>query len=251
VMMAAGEKWHFHVRKVDPASDPLVYVLPACDARTCAPGSASDVCGSDTDEHLSFVAPSAGAYLVGIDGKVPGGFPYQLLAIRPMCGNGGMPEHSEGCDDGNLADGDGCDARCRSEVGAAAPTEKEPNDEFTSANVLALQLGAEPLNLTGQIGSSCDADMFVLTIAERARLEVSWLDAAGAACAAELAGSKLEVLAADGLSVLRTASASASMACPRFGDADGLVLDPGTYHLRASAPDVRANYRLAVALRLP
>lgn len=43
------------------------------------------------------------------------------VVVAPRCGNGRI-EEKEGCDDGNVAPGDGCDATCNVEVGWTCPT---------------------------------------------------------------------------------------------------------------------------------
>lgn len=51
------------------------------------------------------VIAAHGSYGMTVLGPLPG-------TCAPVCGNGGEPEYGEVCDDGNLADGDGCNAEC-------------------------------------------------------------------------------------------------------------------------------------------
>lgn len=161
VELAKGEKWHFHLKSNRDDVDPVLYIVDACDERRCLKAQTSNNCTSKV-EHMSFVAPSTGTYLVGIDtvGSSDGA-ELSFLAVRPECGNGGNPEHSEGCEDGNRVDGDGCDHLCRTEVGPG-DGEGEPNDDFTSANVVFFQ-DDESL-IRGAISSACDLEKFAIEI---------------------------------------------------------------------------------------
>lgn len=154
IPMDAGEKWHVHVHtRASLGFDPAIAVLDGCDGACVA---AMDHCRVDQDEHLSFVAPEAGTYVVRLDGRLEGGGIYDLLIAQPVCGDGGGPEHSETCDDGNTESGDGCDSRCRAEL-ASGDGEMEPNDDRTGANVVAA-----PSTVTGRIGGRCDVDFFAI-----------------------------------------------------------------------------------------
>jgi len=154
IPMAAGEKWHVHVQaRPSLGFDPAIAVLDGC-AGECV--AAMDHCRTDQDEHLSFVAPADGIYVVRLDGHLEGGGLYDLLVAQPVCGDGGAPEHSETCDDGNTESGDGCDSRCRAELGSG-DGEIEPNDDLTGANVLVA--GS---TVHGRIGGRCDQDYFVM-----------------------------------------------------------------------------------------
>lgn len=155
IPMVAGEKWHVHLHtRASFGFDPVVAILESCGGECVA---ALDHCRTDQDEHLSFVAPADGTYVVAIDGRLTGGGVYDLLVSQPVCGDGGVPEHSETCDDGNLTDGDGCDSRCRAEIPSGGG-EVEPNDDETGANVVAA-----PGSVLGYIGGRCDRDYFAVT----------------------------------------------------------------------------------------
>jgi len=154
IPMEAGEKWHVHLHaRASLGFDPVVAILDGCGS--CA--AAMDHCGIDQEEHLTFVAPAADTYVVAVDGRLSGSGVYDLLVAQPVCGDGGVPEHSETCDDGNTLDGDGCDSRCRAELASGA-SEVEPNDDPTSANVLTV-----PTTVRGYIGGRCDRDYFAFS----------------------------------------------------------------------------------------
>jgi len=228
VEMEAGEKWHFHLSV--PSGElvnPAIYVLDSCDDRRCQPGDGIDVCGGEQDEHFSFVAPRAGTYFVGIDARTTGGAQYELLAVRPECGNGGSPEHSETCDDGNTISGDGCDERCRAELGAGALNEVEPNDDLTGANVFT-----PPLSIDAIIGGRCDVDHFTFTHGG-GPLRASMLAGGSVACTDPPVGLELRLLASDGLTLRGTGAPTADNDCPVLDLAD---LAAGEYFLRVSAP---------------
>lgn len=115
VEMLAGETWHFRAEGLSATDDPAIYVLDACDERTCAVGDGADLRGAGSAEELSFVPEVDGRYLVGIDSRLAGGAVLDLVIARPVCGNE-VIEPGESCDDGNTAPGDGCDERCREEL---------------------------------------------------------------------------------------------------------------------------------------
>ena len=251
VPMVAGEKWHFHVR-ADDVSNPSIYVLDSCDARTCQPGDAIDVCGEGRDEHLSFVAPSAGTFFVGIDSRLAGGPSYQVLAIRPTCGNGEL-EHSEGCDDGNTTPGDGCDDQCRHEVRAAAPAEEEPNDDFTAANYLVAD-GAGASVAQGQLGGRCDFDMFAVDVPEGGSIQVTMGDTSGNPCDT-VPVFTMALLRPDAATTLGVGAATMDNECPSIGADETFAqgLPAGVYYLRVTTDEdaARFDYRLDVLVSAP
>ncbi len=213
VSMEAGEKWHFHLRNTGAAGlDPAIYVLDsACDPRRCGPGDGIDRCGDDRDEHLTFVAPRAGVFFVGVDSRVPGpGGVYELLAVRPTCGDGVL-EHSETCDDGNTEPGDGCDGQCRVELSPGARGEREPNDDFTGAN--AVRSSSEPLDVVGQLATECDVDIYAVQTSDGA-LNIEMRAVGGAPCPDDTALFELRVLSADGRDTLAVGAVEAGNGCP-------------------------------------
>ncbi len=209
VDMLAGKKWHFHV-KVTPGSplDPAVYVLDSgCQDSVCQRGWGLNECVSGQDEHFSFFPPSDGTYLIGVDSVAAGGESLQVLAVQPACGNG-MKEHSETCEDGNLAGGDGCDDRCRAEI-ADGTAEKEPNDEPV-ANANVLSFGADGAHATGQVGGKCDFDSYAFSVAGGESLSVTISGSGGGACSLAM---RLQLIGPDGLTPLATID-TPSGTCP-------------------------------------
>ncbi|GAB4214556.1 MAG: hypothetical protein OHK0013_39320 [Sandaracinaceae bacterium] len=256
VSMEAGERWHFHFRHVGDAN-PALYVLDTCDPRSCRDDRSINLCDRGADEHLTFEAPAAGEYLIGLDTFDVIGLTGTLEVIRPLCGNG-TREHSETCDDGDREAGDGCDEQCRDEI-TSAPTDRgetEVNDDRFSANhVLA---GAEPLLVTGRVASSCESDWFVVDVPANATLRAEVTTAAGGPCA----GSRdlpdpfsLDLLGADGLTVL--GSAIPVGGCPAIDptrDTFAASLPSGRYFLRlfGRVETGRAfNYGLRITVTTP
>jgi cysteine-rich repeat protein len=253
--VVAGERWHFHVRVTDDFSNPAVYVLPQCDERSCQTGDGLDACGPGSDEHLSFVAPEAGRYIVGVDTRAPGGAAFELLALRPICGNGGMPEHSESCDDGNTSPLDGCDDRCRAELRAAAPQEVEPNDDRVAANVVLLDQDTMSLVAHATMGGRCDFDNFLVTVDEGSTLSAVVGAASADACDASAPPVTLQLRAPDGVTVLGQGTAQGDNACPSFGPGDAFAsgLQAGDYIVRVFTGQAEAafEYSLDVSVSPP
>jgi len=227
VEMGAGDKWHFHVRTLTGGRNPAIYVLgSACDARTCDVGDAIDRCDTDSDEHLSFVAPSGGTFRVGVDDRNAGGGLYRVLVIRPTCGNGGMAEHSESCDDGNTEDGDGCDSLCRHELSNADTDEQEPNDDPTAANVVLTGAGAS--------------------------LRVTMLNRSAAACADGTPPIEMVLWQPGGRTAVGDGSVRAGNGCPVIDDAHAFAQDlPAGEHIVSVTTDENEgvlDYRLLFEL---
>lgn len=181
VEMEQGQKFHFHVNALD-AIDPVLYVVDSCDERVCQPLHAASACASDK-EHLSFLAPRAGRYYVGVDSVDPGGGRVEVLAISPTCGDG-EKQHSEACDDGNLEPGDGCDARCRFELPESGRAALEPNDGLADGNVLALSAPPSSFRIRGTLEGSCDPEVFTFSLPAQTQVAIRMLDETGEACAA-------------------------------------------------------------------
>lgn len=252
--LTAGERWHFHLRVTDPATNPAMYVLPQCDERSCQSGDGMDLCAAGADEHLSFVATEAGRYVVGIDGREAGGAEYELLALRPTCGNGGMPEHSESCDDGNTAPMDGCDPACRAELRTATPEEIEPNDDRWGANVLLLDETTSSLTVEATVGGRCDFDNFAVRVEGGETLTARVTSASGDACEGSAPPITLRLSSADG-NQLGEGRTMGGNPCPFFGVGDDFAsgLAPGEYFIRVSTPqdEDAFDYALAVTLEPP
>ncbi len=250
VEMVAGEKWHFHVRTLNDEADPSLYVLRSCDARTCQAGDAIDVCDAGSDEHLSFVAPAPGRYIIGVDARVSGGAAYQLLPVRPVCGNGGMPEHSETCDDGNVNSGDGCDESCLAELSTSASEEVEPNDEFTAANRAMMPSNGQ-LDVTGRLGGRCDLDMYAVDVAEGQEIRATMLDRGGTPCPNDAPRFDMQLFAPDGVSSLGSGRPRAGNSCPAiFEESFARGLSAGRYYVRITTGESERPFDYQLRLNI-
>lgn len=248
VPMEAGDKWHFHLTVTDPTLNPALYVLDSCDARRCQPGDGIDVCDGGNDEHLSFVAPRDGTYFVGIDTQTATGGQYRLLALQPTCGDGVL-EHSEGCDDGNDVDGDGCDATCRHEIAVGSPAEQEPNDDYTGAN--ALVFNNAPVEIDGVVQSRCDVDLYSIDAQPGQRLQVQMYGEGMRPCDASVTPPfELKLLDDRAVATRAIGSISDENACPML---EAELTTGGRYHITISSDeDVHVfPYVLIVSLTDP
>lgn len=255
VQMEVGERWHFHVRRRGDGADPVIFVLPAgCDERQCDLPNGLDACGVDSDEHLSFRAPSAGLYLVGVDSRNADGFEATVQVIRPTCGNGVM-DHSETCDDDNNVDGDGCDAECRRELPATGASEAEVNDDAFGANVLTMTTGAT--TVSGRIGALCESDVFAVDVPEGASLTATVGDAADAACPAGTPSMELQLISSNGITIRGRGTARGGSECPSIDATDAFAtgLAAGRYFVRIYAVNTEVvrpfDYRLRVTVTSP
>lgn len=252
VQAEAGDKWHFHLKIRDPDANPALYVMRSCDERACSAASALDECGGGRDEHLSFRAPATGTYFVGIDSSQEGGATYELVAVHPVCGNGGQPEHSETCDDGNTDDGDGCSSDCRAEVGTSSPAEVEPNDESTNANTVVL--GADGhADVQGSLGGRCDFDMWEIVVADGDSLRVTMLDANGNRCQPGATAFRMQMFTSDGRTVAGNGADTEDNVCPSIEHsmpfAQGMQAGPHFVRVTTVNDEPEAvGYRLAVEL---
>jgi cysteine-rich repeat protein len=175
---------------------------------------------------------------------------YELAVFRPVCGNG-EPEESETCDDGNASAGDGCDAECRAELSASGSDEAEPNDDFTSANLLVLAAGAT-LSVNGTLGGGCDPDQFVVDVPAQASLQVTLLAAGGGPCSEGSPPLTLTLSDGDGSRLIGSGEAPNGSACPAIDDRHAWAqqLAAGRYWLRATTDSSQPafDYRIDFAL---
>jgi len=253
VRMTAGELWHFHVKVLEGASNPAIYVLPGCDERACTVGL--DECGDGRDEHLSFRARESREYLIGVDSARAGGGRYELTVIRATCGDG-TPEHGESCDDRNRTPGDGCDALCRAELGDNA-MEREPNDDFSDPNVISPPGGAGTVTVQGTLGGRCDFDMFAVELSAGGSVRATMLDVNGRPCEAGAPEFRMAWVLPDGRTTGGAGVATMANRCPAISEGEAFaqrVAAAGTYHVRVStAADLAApvTYRLRFEVLRP
>lgn len=241
VDMEQSQKFHFHVNALDPI-DPVLYVVDSCDERVCQPLHAASACASDK-EHLSFLAPRAGRYYVGVDSADPGGGRVEVLAISPTCGDG-EKQHSEACDDGNLDAGDGCDALCRFEIPESDRTALEPNDSLADGNVLSLPAAPSRFRVRGSLEGPCDPDVFTFSVPARAQATIRMLDETGAPCAALPPELSVDMQLFSGQTSVAQGRPQDGNACPVIAAAS---LDPaaGAAHL----PQSSTTHHVQLAVR--
>jgi cysteine-rich repeat protein len=243
----AGEHWHFHVRS-DPDSGveraPAIQLFTAaCDVRDCT--NVSNACAGPGEEHLSFIAPSAGRYYLAIDDTLAGGGTYILDAIRSVCGDN-IRAHGEACDDANVIDGDGCTSDCLVELDDESPREYEPNDSIPEANYLVLGEDAE-LTVEGNIGGvgACTyADIFAIDVPADGDLEVDAREPGGGACASPALTAGYDLVLTDAAGRVIAGGISDETGCAIVRSTN---LPAGTYYLWVDPPveaDIPSAYHL-------
>jgi cysteine-rich repeat protein len=250
VDMDVGERWHFHLHPTTPGIDPAVYVLSTCDDRTCTTGDGEDECGPDRDEHMSFVAPSKGRFLIGISSRMSGGGHFDMLAIHPICGNG-IKEHSEACDDHNTISGDGCDDHCRAELYPPRAAEVEPNDDALGANDVMITPSSSMI-VTGRLGGRCDYDTYALQVPAGASIRATMLDLNGMPCQGAAPPLLMMLVRSDGHTVGGQA-VTHDGTCPSIVDQTFAksITPGGTYYIRVTTVNDEVNvfdYSLQIEL---
>jgi len=215
--------------------DSVIEILDAAGATVLA---------SDNDSGIGrcarAVAPAlaAGNYLVRVKsgGQSPA-FPYRLdvTLIPDVCGDGAVTP-GEQCDDGNTAAGDGCSASCQIEL-----DEVEPNDTSAQAN------GYAP-GWVAQVSPSGDVDVVEVSVPGPAStLKASVGDAGTGACAMNQLDSFVEILAANGSTVLASDDDTGAGYCS-FAEATGLAA--GTYFVRVKSAPFQPNATFLYSLAL-
>jgi cysteine-rich repeat protein len=176
VVVPPGAKGNLHAVVLDGflgktcASNQLDSFLTIYDQNGATLGTDDDS-GDGFCSQLSLNTLSPGTFYVEVRKSNFGGptvtFDYtlQIDLQLAICGNG-IKESGEACDDGNLANGDGCSSQCLLESTLA---EVEPNDSFGQADanaaaVPALLFTGDAL-IAGSIGTPTDKDTFKLTLA--------------------------------------------------------------------------------------
>lgn len=253
VQMTAGDLWHFHVKVLEGASNPAVYVLPGCDERSCTSGL--DECGDGRDEHLSFRARETREYLVGVDSARAGGARYELTVLRATCGDGSR-EHGESCDDRNRTPGDGCDALCRAELRDGA-AEQEPNDDFSDPNMIIAPGGAGAVTVQGRLGGRCDFDMYGVELPAGGSVRATMLDINGRPCEMGAPEFRMTWVLPDGRTTSGSGVVTMGNRCPAITEGEGFaqrVTAAGVYHVRVStAADLPAavDYKIRFDITRP
>ena len=241
VLMGDGEKWHFHATSDSAQGDPIIYILDsACDERACGEGDAINACSAQ-DEHMSFVAPRTGMFVVALDDANPDfGGSYSLLPILPVCGDG-VKEHSETCDD----DTPSCDEFCRFIV-TNGGSEAEPNSDPPDANVLSLT-GPGTISVRADVSNECDLASFAVEVPDGGSISATILPTGATDCPATAPAMGLELIDEDLVSVLIPRGNPGIGVCPSIDgttNAFARGLTGGTYYLRVSAPGFdQALYR--------
>jgi cysteine-rich repeat protein len=230
----AGERWHLEVMPAGEAAaetDLSIFVLEACDERTCHAGM--DQCGAGSAEHINFVPDEAGTFYFGVETSQPGSV--MVMLVKPPCGNG-IQQHGETCDDGDLEDRDGCTPLCQAELMEAVSGEVEPNDDALESNVVVLPSPTGSIDIEGTAGGKCDVDRFLIDVLEGSGLTVSLFDATGSPCTTpqpdlSLQLSEVEAHIGHEHLVGIGTSGGAAGTCPSIepGDAWAQSLGAGTY----------------------
>jgi cysteine-rich repeat protein len=153
---------------------------------------------------------------------------------RPIACGDGYTDGAEACDDGNTTSGDGCSAACQLE-----PTEVEPNDTVAAANAYV-----KPW--FGAIAPAGDVDVVAVPVtAAPASIAAAVHDLDGHSCTEGKLEGKLEILAADGTTLLASYDAGATDGCPV---ASAGVTATGTYYVRLRASAIALTPTFPYAL---
>ena len=182
-----------------------------------------------------------GTYYVRVSAAVAA-TAYQLVVrATARCGNS-LKEGLELCDDGNASDGDGCTNLCTPPVLA----ESGPNDSIGGAQ----PIGALDRLITGAITSAAASDYYTFTTTRPINLHVESFDASPRRMTCTGLDTTLQLIAADGTTVLLTDPDDGIDLCSKFdpaltADVAVVGLAPGMYYLRISAT-AAASYQLVV-----
>ena len=175
---------------------------------------------------------------MGIDSRNPGGTIYDVLAVAPVCGNGGMPEHSETCDNNDDDPGNVCDSQCRAVLNPEANEEVEPNDDFVGANVVTPPSGESELTVRGNSGGRCDFDMFVLSVPEGGSVQAELLNVSGLPCTPNIPPTlSLRFVDQDGITERGKGMPNSSNQCPSIDATATFARDllSGEYYVRVTS----------------
>ncbi|MEP7125869.1 MAG: DVUA0089 family protein [Byssovorax sp.] len=182
--------------------------------------------GSCSSTQVPNLAP--GAYYVRVSASpkaLDPTFAYKLaLALTiDICGDG-VVTGGEQCDDGNLVAGDGCGTTCQLEI-----TEKEPNNASANANPYKAKWRA-------QIAPVGDVDVVSIKVpVAGSTLLAEVVDDGTGDCASFKIVSHVDILNADGVSVLASGNGAGGSYC---AFASAAALPAGTYFVRVLASNL-------------
>jgi len=181
--------------------------------------STERVCGSSRRYVIDGVTAGQELHLL-VDGAEPnaaGAFELRVESRPIVCGDGHR-DGTEQCDDGNVAPGDGCDANCQ--------VEQSPGSSYIAPSFYGW------LDTAEQVVS-------VTTTDPSSTIVATTKDFGDESCVLEELDSSLDILAADGATVLASDDDSGEGTCSHVV-ATGLT--PGTYWLRVRAAGQAAPF---------
>jgi cysteine-rich repeat protein len=150
-----------------------------------------------------------------------------LVTFTAACGDG-VTEGSEACDDGNAAGGDCCSAACQLEPDC----EIEPNDSAAAASFYP-----EGMTIKAAIDPMGDQDYFAFAVTATSDVRIETFDGAGPSSCASGVDTLIDLLGADGATVLASDDDDGPLSCSRVDptvDLGARRLAPGTYYVHIS-----------------
>ncbi|MEP7121610.1 MAG: DUF4215 domain-containing protein [Byssovorax sp.] len=178
---------------------------------------------------VQVVGLTGGDYFIEVKAAGAQQFSYALAVQLQIvvCGNG-TKEPGEQCDDGNTANGDGCNSLCKIEVA----TEIEPNN--TPAQALAN--GPFPANMlwTGAISPIGDKDYYALLVTNAVDITIATFDGTGAPNCASSHDTEIRLFASNGTTQLSSDDDSGPGLCSLItaaANTGNRHLLPGTYYI--------------------
>ncbi|APR82401.1 Multiple EGF-like-domain protein 3 precursor [Minicystis rosea] len=228
------------------ASCPTTTALATNDTGGISPCSLIDSTATAAARHLP-----AGTYYVLVNGFGTTAFNYTLqIKLNASCGNG-VVEGSETCDDGNTANGDGCDSNCLFEAIQEPATDTSSSCATGYGPYTLSAVGAKVL-VGGNISVAADSDWFNFTLPAYADLKLETFDAFGPSTCATI-NPTFDLIAPDCTTVIKTQNGGGTGSCDKLDpatDATARHLAPGTYSVKVKAVSATATfgYRLQATL---
>ena len=198
--------------------------------KTCGDAASEIACvdrflGPGTFQRAAVPSAAGESFFVVVQGHGAADAGTFTLSVnsRPIVCGDGFRDGAEACDDGNAASGDGCSASC-----ALEPTEVEPNDSVAQASTLpGSGVGV------GEIAPAGDVDVVAVTVSSApSSIRATVRDFDGHSCEEGGLEGLLEIVDADGVTVLASRDAGATDTCPT---AIAGIAAPGTYYVRLRA----------------